>query len=378
MEIFNLEYQSSTSGARTGIIDLPHGKVKTPAFMPVGTHCTVKAMTKEALEEIGFEIILANTYHLFLRPGPDLIKEAGGLHGFSGWKRNFLTDSGGFQVFSLSGLRKITDEGVRFQSHLDGSTQFLSPEIVVDVQAKLNSDIQMVLDVCSPYGIDFKQAESDLQRTILWGRRAKKSWLETKGYQGKLFAIIQGNFYKELRIRSVEEVLSLDTPGIAIGGLSVGEPFELYAETLNYTAAMLPGNKPRYVMGIGTPDFILEAVENGIDLFDCVLPTRVARNGAYFTRDGLLSIKKECFTHDMGPADPDCNCPVCRQYSRAYLRHLFKSNEILSSMLASYHNLYFLHKMILEIRDAIRSENFISYKKEFLNRYNSNRYKLKQ
>ena len=287
MEIFNLEYQSSTSGARTGTIDLPHGKVKTPAFMPVGTHCTVKAMTKEALEEIGFEIILANTYHLFLRPGPDLIKEAGGLHGFSGWKRNFLTDSGGFQVFSLSGLRKITDEGVRFQSHLDGSTQFLSPEIVVDVQAKLNSDIQMVLDVCSPYGIDFKQAESDLQRTILWGRRAKKSWLETKDYQGKLFAIIQGNFYKELRIRSVEEVLSLDTPGIAIGGLSVGEPFELYAETLNYTAAMLPGNKPRYVMGIGTPDFILEAVENGIDLFDCVLPTRVARNGAYFTRDGL-------------------------------------------------------------------------------------------
>ena len=275
-------------------------------------------------------------------------------------------------------MRKITDEGVRFQSHLDGSTQFLSPEIVVDVQAKLNSDIQMVLDVCSPYGIDFKQAESDLQRTILWGRRAKKSWLETKDYQGKLFAIIQGNFYKELRIRSVEEVLSLDTPGIAIGGLSVGEPFELYAETLNYTAAMLPGNKPRYVMGIGTPDFILEAVENGIDLFDCVLPTRVARNGAYFTRDGLLSIKKECFTHDMGPADPDCNCPVCRQYSRAYLRHLFKSNEILSSMLASYHNLYFLHKMILEIRDAIRSENFISYKKEFLNRYNSNRYKLKQ
>lgn len=378
MEIFNLEYQSSTSGARTGTIDLPHGKVKTPAFMPVGTHCTVKAMTKEALEEIGFEIILANTYHLFLRPGPDLIKEAGGLHGFSGWKRNFLTDSGGFQVFSLSGLRKITDEGVRFQSHLDGSTQFLSPEIVVDVQAKLNSDIQMVLDVCSPYGIDFKQAESDLQRTILWGRRAKKSWLETKDYQGKLFAIIQGNFYKELRIRSVEEVLSLDTPGIAIGGLSVGEPFELYAETLNYTAAMLPGNKPRYVMGIGTPDFILEAVENGIDLFDCVLPTRVARNGAYFTRNGLLSIKKECFTHDMGPADPDCNCPVCRQYSRAYLRHLFKSNEILSSMLASYHNLYFLHKMILEIRDAIRSENFISYKKEFLNRYNSNRYKLKQ
>ena len=378
MEIFNLEYQSSTSGARTGTIDLPHGKVKTPAFMPVGTHCTVKAMTKEALEEIGFEIILANTYHLFLRPGPDLIKEAGGLHGFSGWKRNFLTDSGGFQVFSLSGLRKITDEGVRFQSHLDGSTQFLSPEIVVDVQAKLNSDIQMVLDVCSPYGIDFKQAESDLQRTIFWGRRAKKSWLETKDYQGKLFAIIQGNFYKELRIRSVEEVLSLDTPGIAIGGLSVGEPFELYAETLNYTAAMLPGNKPRYVMGIGTPDFILEAVENGIDLFDCVLPTRVARNGAYFTRDGLLSIKKECFTHDMGPADPDCNCPVCRQYSRAYLRHLFKSNEILSSMLASYHNLYFLHKMILEIRDAIRSENFISYKKEFLNRYNSNRYKLKQ
>lgn len=377
MSIFNLEYQSLTSRARTGTIDLPHGSVKTPAFMPVGTHCTVKAMTKDALEEIGFEIILANTYHLFLRPGPDLIKEAGGLHGFSGWNKNFLTDSGGFQVFSLSGLRKITDEGVKFQSHLDGSAQFLSPEIVVDIQAKLNSDIQMVLDVCSPYGIDFRQAEEDLRRTILWGRRAKKAWSELEGYEGKLFSIVQGNFYRELRERSVEEILSLDTPGIAIGGLSVGEPFELYAETLNYTAALLPDNKPRYVMGIGTPDFILEAVENGIDLFDCVLPTRVARNGAYFTRDGLLSIKKECFTHDMGPADPDCNCPVCRQYSRAYLRHLFKSNEILSSMLASYHNLYFLHNMILEIRNAIREERFMEYKRDFLTRYSSNIYKTK-
>lgn len=376
MSIFKLYHQSNECRCRTGEISLPHGIVKTPVFMPVGTHATVKAMTKEWLDQIGFEIILANTYHLFMRPGADLIQEGGGLHGFSGWKKNFLTDSGGFQVFSLSALSKITDEGVTFQSHIDGSKRFLSPEIAVELQYKFNSDIQMILDVCSPYGIDKNQAKKDLDRTILWGRRGNEAWKKLKDcYEGKLFSIVQGNFFPELRKASVEEILSLDTPGIAIGGLSVGEPHSLYTDTLAYTAALLPDDKPRYVMGIGTPDYILEAVENGIDMFDCVLPTRIARNGSYFTRDGMLSIKKECFTHDWGPADPDCDCYVCKNYSRAYLRHLFKNDEILSSMLASYHNLYFLNRFIFEIREAINNDRFIEYKNSFLSRFNNSIYK---
>lgn len=370
-EIFNILHKNKNSKARTGVLSLPHGTVQTPVFMPVGTNATVKAITKDDLEEIGFEIILANTYHLYLRPGPDLIKEAGGLHGFSKWNRNFLTDSGGFQVFSLSKLRKITNKGARFQSNIDGSYHMFTPENVVETQAKFNSDIQMQLDVCSGWGVERKEAVEALRITSDWLVRAKKAWEEeqNKGYKGILFPIVQGNFFEDLRKQSAEFVASLDFPGIAIGGLSVGEPKEEYSKFLAYTVDCLPEDKPKYVMGIGTPDYILDAIANGIDMFDCVLPTRNARNGSYFTHDGMLSIKQERFIHDFGPIDKECNCKVCRNYSRSYLRHIFKSQEILSSMLASYHNLYFLNNLVKEAREAINNDRFEEYREVFLKRF---------
>ncbi len=371
LKIFDIKHKSADGKARTGTVHLPHGDVRTPVFMPVGTNATVKAMPKDFLEEIDFDIILANTYHLFLRPGPDLIKEAGGLHGFSQWKKNFLTDSGGFQVFSLSKLRKITDEGVRFQSHIDGSYHMFTPENVVQTQTKFNSDIQMQLDVCSGWGVDRKEAERALKITSDWLLRAKGEWERQReqGYQGMLFPIVQGNFFEDLRTKSAEFVSSLDMPGIAIGGLSVGEPPAEFTKFLNYTVQFLPEDKPKYVMGIGTPEYILDAVQAGIDMFDCVLPTRNARNGSYFTRRGMLSIKQERWIHDFGPIDPECNCKVCRTYSRSYLRHLFKEQEILSSILASYHNLYFLNEMLKEIRVAIDEDRFEQYRKEFLDKF---------
>lgn len=363
--IYTLLHQDAGSAARTGVIRLPHGTVQTPAFMPVGTAATVKGITKDDLHEIGFEIILANTYHLFLRPGMDVIKRAGGLHGFSGWNKNFLTDSGGFQVFSLSQLRKIKEEGVTFQSHIDGSRQFLSPEIAVQVQAAFNSDIQMQLDICSPYGIPKKETEKALTLTTAWMHRAVREWDQTEGYEGSLFPIIQGGFFEDLRIRSIESIMECDPHGIAIGGLSVGEPEDVYKEFLAFTAAHVPKHKPLYVMGIGTPDYILEAVKNGVDIFDCVLPSRNARNGNLFTRTGPISIKKKEYEYDFGPIDPSCSCKVCRNYSRAYLRHLFRCKEILYSMLATYHNLAFLHRMVAEIREAITEDRFSEYYRRF-------------
>ena len=367
--IYTLLHQDAGSAARTGVIRLPHGTVQTPAFMPVGTAATVKGITKDDLHEIGFEIILANTYHLFLRPGMDVIKQAGGLHGFSGWNKNFLTDSGGFQVFSLSQLRKIKEEGVTFQSHIDGSRQFLSPEIAVQVQAAFNSDIQMQLDICSPYGIPKKETEKALTLTTAWMHRAVRKWDQTEGYEGSLFPIIQGGFFEDLRIRSIESIMECDPHGIAIGGLSVGEPEEVYKEFLAFTAAHVPKHKPLYVMGIGTPDYILEAVKNGVDIFDCVLPSRNARNGNLFTRTGPISIKKKEYEYDFGPIDSSCSCKVCRNYSRAYLRHLFRCKEILYSMLATYHNLAFLHRMVAEIREAITEDRFSEYYRGFLKDY---------
>ena len=374
--VFTKLHSDCNSKARTGVLHLPHGDVKTPVFMPVGTNATVKAVTKDSLEEIGFEIILANTYHLYLRPGSDLLEQAGGLHGFTGWNKNFLTDSGGFQVFSLSSFRKIKEDGVTFQSHIDGSKHFLTPESVVDVQCQFNSDIQMQLDVCTGFGIEHKQAKEALRITNNWLLRAKNEWLklkDEKNYSGLLFPIVQGNFFKDLRKESAEFVTQQDFPGIAIGGLSVGEKFDVYSDILSHTVLYLPEDKPKYVMGIGTPDYILEAIENGIDMFDCVLPTRNARNGSFFTKDGPIAIKKEMYTKDFGPIDPECNCKVCKNYSRAYLRHLYKNNEILSSMLASYHNLYFLNNMIKEVREAIEKDDFVNYKKNFLNRYFANK-----
>ena len=377
--IFDIKHESSDGKARTGVLHLPHGDVQTPVFMPVGTNATVKALTKDDLEEIGFEIILANTYHLYLRPGPDIIEEAGGLHGFSGWKRNFLTDSGGFQVWSLSKLRKITEEGALFSSNIDGSRHMFTPERVVDIQAQFNSDIQMQLDVCTGFGVDKKEALHALEITKNWLRRAKEEWIKKcdSGYKGVLMPIVQGNFFEDLRKHSAEFVSEMDLPAIAIGGLSVGEPPELFASMLDFTVNYLPKEKAKYVMGIGTPDYILDAVHSGIDMFDCVLPTRNARNGSYFTRDGNLPIKQERFARDFGPLDPECNCKVCRSYSRAYLRHLFKSQEILGSMLASYHNLYFLHNMMAEIRNAIQENRFEEYRTNFLKRYHSDAWKIK-
>ena len=371
--IFDIKHESTDGKSRTGVLHLPHGDVQTPVFMPVGTNATVKALTKDDLDEIGFEIILANTYHLYLRPGSDIIEEAGGLHGFSGWKKNFLTDSGGFQVWSLSKLRKITEEGAYFASNIDGSRHMFTPEKVVDVQAQFNSDIQMQLDVCTGYGIEKKEALHALDITENWLKRAKEEWIkkQDEGYKGILLPIVQGNFFKDLRKRSAEFVTEMDLPAIAIGGLSVGEPADEFASMLDYTVEQLPAGKAKYVMGIGTPDYILDAVHSGIDMFDCVLPTRNARNGSYFTHDGPLSIKQERFIHDFGPVDKECNCKVCRNYSRSYLRHLFKEQEILSCMLASYHNLYFLHNMMKEIRNAINENRFEEYRVNFLKRYDA-------
>lgn len=360
-----------SSGARNGILKLPHGTVKTPVFMPVGTNGTVKALSNGDLEEIGFNLILANTYHLYLRPGMEVVSAAGGLRGFTKWRGNYLTDSGGFQVFSLSPFRKITGEGVRFRSHIDGSLHFLSPEKAVELQTILGTDIQMQLDVCTPWDIGKAEAKEAVDITAGWLNRAKDTWLlaGTNGYEGALFSIVQGNFYRDLREESAARAVEADTPGIAIGGLSVGEPVEVFLDYLAFTSSLLPEDKPRYVMGIGTPEYILEAIGNGIDMFDCVLPTRTGRNGRVFTHDGQLSIKKAENAADLRPIDEACLCKVCRTYSRAYLRHLFKTREILCSMLASYHNLYFLFNLIEEARKAVNEDSFAVYKKNFLRRY---------
>ena len=370
---FNVKSRDKTCAARTGILSLPRGEVNTPVFMPVGTNGTVKALTVNDLNEIGFNLILSNTYHLYLRPGEEVIKKSGGLHRFMNWKENILTDSGGFQVFSLSALRKITSQGAFFQSHIDGSRHFLSPEKAVEIQVLLGSDIQMQLDYCSAWGASRKEAEKALDITAEWLSRSVKSWelaVSEGQYNGSLFSIVQGNFFGDLRKKSAEVCSSSGTPGIAIGGLSVGEPADLFHETLAATAVLLPEEKPRYVMGIGTPDYILNAIEHGIDMFDCVLLTREARNGRGYTRKGPLSLKRSDNTYDFSPIDKECGCKVCRDYSRAYLRHLFKAREILFSMLASYHNLYFINDLVVNARNAIEEGRFLKYKKDFLYRYN--------
>ena len=371
---FTITSSDKKTNARAGILSLPHGDVQTPAFMPVGTNGTVKALTADDLKTIGFNLILSNTYHLYLRPGEEVIKKAGGLHRFMNWDRNILTDSGGFQIFSLSDLRKITGEGVMFRSHIDGSKHLLSPEKAVDIQVLLGSDIQMPLDYCSHYGASRKEAQYASDITTDWLMRAKKRCDEAveNGYNGNLFSIVQGNFFPDLRRISAEACISSGTPGIAVGGLSVGEPPELFFETLAQTAAMLPAEKPRYIMGIGTPSYILNAIEHGIDMFDCVLLTREGRNGRVYTRNGSIALKKAENALDFSPIDKECTCKVCREYSRAYLRHLFKTKEILCSMLASYHNLYFINDLVKNARAAIEEKRFSDFKKDFLAGYNEN------
>jgi queuine tRNA-ribosyltransferase len=365
---FDLLHTDDSSHARLGSLELPHGRVATPVFMPVGTQGAVKGVDMPTMEALGFNLILSNTYHLYLRPGGKLIRSAGGLHGFTTWPHNFLTDSGGFQIFSLSPLRKILPEGVRFQSHIDGSRHLLTPESVVDVQTDFNSDIQMALDVCTAPGITEKKALEALYTTTAWAKRAKIAWQQKReeGYQGALFGIIQGNFFENLRQRSAMELSELDFPGYALGGLSVGEEFSVFQHFLQFSAPLMPSAKPRYLMGIGTPEYILEAVENGIDMFDCVFPTRVARNGTFFTRNGRLVLKNERYKSDPRPIEPDS---VIKEYSRAYLRHLFKAEEMLGPMLATRHNLGFLKQLMRDIHQSIRENRFASFKRQFLEEY---------
>lgn len=369
IEFTIIEHDGDTL-ARNGRVNLAHGPVETPAFMPVGTNGAVKALSHQSLEEMGVPLILGNTYHLYLRPGVEVISQYGGLHQFSSWKGNILTDSGGFQIFSLAPFRKIRPEGVRFRSHIDGSYHFLTPEKVVEIQNVLNSDIAMVLDVCTAPGIEYREAIKALETTTAWAKRSLEAWKRAEPAEGRaLFPILQGNFYKELRQRSAEELLTLDFPGVAVGGLSVGEPFPLFLEMLAHTGELLPAEKPHYLMGIGTPEYILAAVENGIDLFDCVFPTRIARNGAVFTSRGVINLKKAKHEQDRGPIIEGCGCSACTRYSRGYLRHLFKAGEILGPMLATEHNIQFLLNMMREVRAAIRDSKFRYYKEAFLDEY---------
>jgi len=356
--------------ARTGTLQLPRGEVSIPAFLPVGTNATVKAIQHSTLRHIGYSLILGNAYHLYLRPGIQVVEKHGGLHNFSSWDGNILTDSGGFQVFSLASFRKIAREGIVFNSHIDGSRHFLTPESVVDMQVALGSDIQMQLDVCTAPGIEVDEAREAVELTALWAKRAKQRYLEhSESSRGHLFGIVQGNFFKELRALSSSLLSELNLSGYAIGGLSVGEAPEVFKEFLKYTAPLLPSDKPKYIMGIGTPEYMLESIEAGIDFFDCAYPTRIARNGTCFTRFGMINLRNSRFKDDVRPIDPECICPACVRYSRAYLRHLFVTGEILGPMLLTHHNLQFLFTMMEEARGAIRNGTFLGFKSAFLERF---------
>jgi tRNA-guanine transglycosylase (EC 2.4.2.29) len=359
------------TGARLGILHTPHGSYETPMFMPVGTLATVKTLSPEELKEIGAGVILSNTYHLWIRPGQDIVREAGGLHRFMNWDQAILTDSGGFQVFSLSEFRKITEEGVHFRNHLNGDPMFLSPEKSVEIQNDLGSDIMMAFDECPPYPADYEYVKQSLERTSRWAERCLKAHKRPEK-QG-LFGIVQGGVYKDLRAQSARDLVSLDFPGYAVGGLSVGEPKPLMNEILEYTTALLPTDKPRYLMGVGSPDSLIEGTMRGIDMFDCVLPTRIARNGTVMTSRGRLVIKNAQYARDFRPLDEDCDCYTCRNYSRAYIRHLIHSNEILGFRLTTYHNLYFLLKLMKQIREAIREDRLPDFKEEFFEKYGLNR-----
>jgi queuine tRNA-ribosyltransferase len=356
------------SGARLGRLSTPHGTIETPAFMPVGTAGTVKAMTQEALEELGVTLLLANTYHLYLRPGHEMIRRMGGLHRFISWHGGILTDSGGYQVFSLADLRKVSDEGVRFRSHLDGSEHLLTPEKAIAVQRALGSDIAMVLDECIEHPATRERAASAALRTLEWARRSKKEIQTTAASEANpeqvFFAIVQGGMYKDVRRENAAELVTLDFPGYAIGGLAVGEPHELSHEMAAETATCLPPRKPRYVMGVGRPEQLVDYVRCGVDMMDCVLPTRNARNGYLYTRHGPLHIKNAEFIGDPRPIDDTCGCAVCRRYSRAYLCHLFRANEILSAILNTHHNLYFFLDIMKAIREAIALGNLSGFSSE--------------
>ena len=365
---YELLHVCKQTGARRGIIHTPHGDIQTPVFMPVGTQATVKSMTPEELkEEVHAQIILSNTYHLYLRPGHELIRKAGGLHKFMNWDRAILTDSGGFQVFSLGDLRKISEEGVEFKSHLDGSKHFLSPEKVMEIENALGSDIMMCFDECAPYPSTYEYTKHSMERTTRWAKRCKEAHKNIESQS--LFGIIQGGFYKDLRQQSLEDLVTLDFPGYAIGGISVGEPKEEFLDILNYVAPQMPKDKPRYLMGVGSPDYLIEAAIAGIDMCDCVLPTRIARNGTAMTWHGKVVVRNATYEKDFSTLDPDCDCYTCKNYTRAYIRHLIKANEILGIRLLSIHNLRFLTKLMERVKIEIEHDNLKTFRDEFYKQY---------
>jgi len=372
--VFSFEVsKTDPTGARRGRLTTPHGTVETPFFMPVGTQASVKALTQEALEELGAEIILANTYHLYLRPGHELVRKLGGLHQFMSWPRAILTDSGGYQVFSLSALRKMTDEGVRFRSHLDGSEHLLTPEKAVEIQLTLGSDIAMVLDECIETPAPRDHAETAVARTTAWARRARNYFRECAQRNGDLpqwqFGIVQGATFPDLRRESARQLLDLDFPGYAVGGLAVGEPHETTCEMTAEVTALLPKDRPRYLMGVGRPEQIADYVARGIDMMDCVLPTRAARHACLYTSEGRVLIKNARYAQDHRPIDPNCTCSVCRRYTRAYLRHLFAAGELTAAILATHHNVHFYLDIMRQIREAIEFGNLANFSSEMHARY---------
>ena len=363
---FELQHVEKHTGARAGVFHTPHGDILTPVYMPVGTQATVKGVLPRDLKEAGSQIILSNTYHLYMRPGDEIVKKAGGLHKFMNWDRPILTDSGGFQVFSLTKLNKIKDEGVYFNSHVDGSRHLFTPEKAIQIEENLGADIIMAFDQCSEYGYTHEQAKQAMERTSRWLERCAAA--KTRDDQA-LFPIVQGNFYKDLRAESVKRCLPYAKHGIAIGGLSVGEPKPLMYEMLDHIRPLLPENMPRYLMGVGSPDCLVEGVLRGVDMFDCVLATRVARNGTAFTSKGKIVARNSVYREDFSPLDENCDCYCCANYSKAYIRHLINVNEMLAAMLLSLHNITFLHKLMAGMRQAIFDDSLSDFVKDFYASY---------
>lgn len=359
------------SGARLGVVHTPHGSVETPAFMPVGTLATVKTMSPEELKEMGAQIILSNTYHLYLRPGSDVVEEAGGLHAFMNWDRPILTDSGGFQVFSLSKFRKIEEEGVLFRNHLNGDKLWMTPEKAIAIQNELGADIIMAFDECVAYPAEREYVARSVARTTRWAERCLKA--HQRPHDQALFGIVQGGMYPDLRQQSARELVSLEFPGYAVGGLSVGEPKEVMNQILEETTPLLPAEKPRYLMGVGSPDALIDGAIRGIDMFDCVLPTRIARNGTTMTSQGRLVVRNAKYARDFTPLDPECDCYTCRHYTRAYIRHLIKCDETFGLRLTTYHNLYFLLRLMEQVREAIKNDNLLDFRDAFFEKYGFNR-----
>jgi len=364
---FELIHQDKLTGARYGILHTPHGSFETPIFMPVGTQATVKTLDVDEIKEVSQGLILGNTYHLWLQPGDEIIKDHGGIRGFMNWNGGLLTDSGGFQVFSLSKIRKINEDGVEFRHHINGSLLHMSPEDSIRIQNNLGADIIMSFDECPPFHSSYQYHKDSLERTLRWAERGKAVHKNPKDQA--LFGIVQGGPFKDLREHSIEELKKIDFPGYSIGGLSVGETKEEMYEILEFLKDKMPEDKPRYLMGVGSPDDIVMGVLNGIDMFDCVLPTRIARHGSAMTTMGKVVIKNKTYEFDLGPLDPNCDCKVCKNYSRSYIRHLFKAKEMLGQRLVSYHNLYYLKGLMQEIREAIKQDRFLEFKEQVLKDY---------